>query len=166
MVSDSSTLPTVRKFTVTGLLLLLIIYESFAMSGSPFKIVTFGDPLAVQIFLMIFFIYYEHLLCFCLNIFRTFHVCVLNLILFIITLIPAVKWWITYAFVSVFVPAVYILTGSNFASCFCKVRRIFLQVLWRMWKIIDWYSTQYHQPVWCKFILFLGLWNELYNVVT
>jgi len=50
LLSDSSTLPGVRKFTVSWFLLLHIIYESFAMSGSPFKIVILGDPLAVQIF--------------------------------------------------------------------------------------------------------------------
>jgi len=36
LVTDSSTLPGVRKFTVFGLLLLLIVYESFSMSVSPF----------------------------------------------------------------------------------------------------------------------------------
>ena len=50
LVSDSSTLAAVRKFTLPGLLLLFIIYESFVMDGSPFRIVTFGVQLAVQIF--------------------------------------------------------------------------------------------------------------------
>jgi hypothetical protein len=79
-LSNSSKLPGVRKFTVSGLLLLIIIYESFAMNGSPIKIFTFGDPLAEQIFPGAIFIYYEHLLCFLLNVFRMFPVCILNLI--------------------------------------------------------------------------------------
>jgi hypothetical protein len=40
----------VRKFTVSGILLLLIIYESFVMSELPCRIVAFCDPLAVRIF--------------------------------------------------------------------------------------------------------------------
>ena len=30
--------------------MLLIVYETFTMSGSPFRIVVFGDQIAVQIF--------------------------------------------------------------------------------------------------------------------
>jgi len=30
--------------------MLLIIYETFTMNGSPFRIVAFGDQIAVQIF--------------------------------------------------------------------------------------------------------------------
>jgi hypothetical protein len=50
LVSDSSTLQDIRKFTFSALLVLLFIYEPFSMGGSPIRIVTFGDPLAVQIF--------------------------------------------------------------------------------------------------------------------
>ena len=50
LVSESSTLPAVRKFTVPGLLLLFSIYESFVTDVPPFRIVTFGVPLAVKIF--------------------------------------------------------------------------------------------------------------------
>ena len=50
LVTDSSTIPGVRKFTVSGLLLLRIIYESFSMIRSPFRIVNIRDQLAVQIF--------------------------------------------------------------------------------------------------------------------
>jgi hypothetical protein len=72
LLSDSSTLPGFTKFTVSGLLLLLIIYESFGMSGSPFRFPTFGDPLAVQVFPGHILNLLRTRTGFFLNIFRTF----------------------------------------------------------------------------------------------
>ena len=59
--------------------MLLIFDEKFTMSGSPFRIVAFGDQIAYKYSLMIFFIYYEPYSLFFSIFAKRYPVCVLNI---------------------------------------------------------------------------------------
>ena len=135
--------------------MLLIVYEKFTMSGSLFRFLAFCDQIDVQIFPNdILHLLWSLQLIF-LNIWGNFPCLFCNLFWFIFIFDTFLNDEFHMFFVSVLVCAAYVLTGSHFVSCFCKVRRLFLKILWRMWKIKISNPTKCCQSVCCNFIVLL-----------